>query len=115
VTTGLLLEQRGLSPAYANSPEIYAVLGGEAERKAAFADIQSLRAAGWRVEYPFKELAFGKQFKAAAESGAKLALIYGGDELAKGVVKIRNMTDRSEREVPRTEVLAAVQAIIAAP
>jgi histidyl-tRNA synthetase len=114
VTTGLLLEQRGLSPAYANSPEIYAVIGGEAERQAAFADIQALRAAGWRVDYPFKELAFGKQFKAAAETGAKVALIYGGDELAKGVVKIRNMTDRSEREVPRAEVVAAVQAILAA-
>lgn len=109
VTTGLLLEQRGLSPAYANSPDVYAVIGGEAERKAAFADIQALRAAGFRVEYPFKDLAFGKQFKAAAESGAKLALIYGGDELAKGVVKIRNLTDRSEREVPRGEVLTAVR------
>jgi histidyl-tRNA synthetase len=55
------------------------------------------------------ELAFGKQFKTAAESGAKLALIYGGDELAKGVVKIRDLTDRSEREVPRAAVLAHVR------
>lgn len=109
VTTGLLLEQRGLTKASATAPEVYAVIGGEAERKAAFADIQALRAAGIRVEYPFKDLAFGKQFKAAAESGAKLALIYGGDELAKGVVKIRDLTDRSEREVPRAEVLKAVR------
>jgi histidyl-tRNA synthetase len=109
VTTGLLLEQRGLAPARANSPAVYVVIGGEAERKAAFRDIQGLRAAGLRVDYPFRDLAFGKQFKAAAESGARLALIYGGDELAKGVVKIRDMADRSEREVPRTDVLAAVQ------
>lgn len=112
VTTGLLLEQRGLSPTYVNSPDIYVVIGGEAERKAAFADVHALRAAGLRVEYPFKDLAFGKQFKAASESGAKLALIYGGDELAKGVVKIRNLTDRSEREVPRAEVLAAVRSAL---
>ncbi len=109
VTTGLLLEQRGLTPHFVTAPDIYAVIGGEAERNAAFADIQALRASGWRVEYPFKELAFGKQFKAAAESGAKLALIYGGDELAKGVVKIRDMTDRSEREVARDQVLASVR------
>ena len=63
--------------------------------------VAALRAAGCRVEYPFKDLAFGKQFKVAAESGAKLALIYGGDELAKGVVKIRNLTDRTERERER--------------
>ncbi len=109
VTTGLLLEQRGLAPAFVNAPDLYAVIGGEAERAAAFADIRALRAAGWRVDYPLKDLAFGKQFKAAAEAGAKLALIYGGDELAKGVVKIRDMTDRSEREVPRDQVVTAVR------
>ena len=109
VTTGLLLEQRGLMPAFANAPDVYVVIGGEAERRIAFADIRALRSAGWRVEYPFKDAGFGKQFKSAAESGARLALIYGSDELAKGVVKIRNMTDRSEREVARGEVAAAVR------
>ncbi len=109
VTTGILLEQRGLAPTFVNAPDAYAVIGGEAERAAAFADIRALRAAGWRVEYPLKDVAFGKQFKAAAESGAKLALIYGGDELAKGVVKIRDLTDRSEREVPRDRVVDAVR------
>ena len=109
VTTGLLLEQRGLTPTFVNAPEVYAVIGGASERQAAFADIHALRAAGFRVEYPFKDLAFGKQFKAAAESGAKLALIYGGDELAKGVVKVRDLSDRTEQEVPRAQVLAVVR------
>ncbi|MEY2877972.1 MAG: Histidine--tRNA ligase [Verrucomicrobiota bacterium] len=109
VTTGLLLEQRGLMPTLVSAPDIYAVIGGAAERAAAFGDIHALRAAGHRVDYPLKEVAFGKQFKAAAESGAKLALIYGGDELAKGVVKIRDLADRTEREVPRAELLATVR------
>ena len=114
VTTGLLLEQRGLTPTFVSAPDIYVVLGGEAERRAAFADIHALRVTGWRVDYPFKDLAFGKQFKIAADSGAKLALIYGGDELAKGVVKVRNLTDRSEREVPRDQVIATVREILSA-
>ena len=109
VTTGLLIEQRGLMPACISAPDIYAVIGGAAERAAAFADIAALRSAGFRVEYPFKDQAFGKQFKAAAESGAKLALIYGGDELTKGVVKIRNLTDRTEQEVPREQLPAVVR------
>ena len=109
VTTGLLLEQRGLTPKFITAPEVYAVIGGEAERKAAFADIHALRAGGFRVEYPFKELAFGKQFKAASESGAKLALIYGADEIAQGVVKIRDLSNRTEQEVPRAQVLAVVR------
>jgi histidyl-tRNA synthetase len=54
-------------------------------------------------------VAFGKQFKLAADSGAKLALIYGDDELAQGVVKIRDLGDRSERDVPRDQVTAMVR------
>jgi histidyl-tRNA synthetase len=113
VTTGLLIEQRGLTPAGVTAPQVDGVIGGEAERRAAFADIHALRAGGIRVEYPFKDQAFGKQFKAAAESGARLALIYGGDELAKGVVKLRDLTDRTEREVPRDQVIALVRDLLA--
>jgi len=113
VTTGLLIEQRGLAPAPGSGPQVYAVIGGEAERKSALADIQALRATGVRVEYPFKDLAFGKQFKAASESGAKIALIYGGDELAKGVVKLRDLADRAEREVPRDQVVTLVRELLA--
>lgn len=109
VTTTLLLEQRGLMPTIVQAPDVYCVIGGPAERSAAFADIHALRAAGRRVDYPMKDVPFGKQFKAAAESGAKLALIYGGDELAKGVVKLRDLTERTEREVPRADVVAMVR------
>lgn len=109
ITFALLLEQRGLLPQPVHAPDVYAVLGGPSERLAAFRDIHALRAAGFRVEYPFKDIAFGKQFKAAAESGARLALIYGGDELARGVVKFRDLTERSERDVPSAEVPGAVR------
>lgn len=115
MTFGLLLEQRGLTPKFVTGPDVYCVIGGEAERLAAFRDIHALRSAGFRVEYPLKEVAFGKQFKAAAESGAKVALIYGGDELAKGVVKLRDLTQRSEVEVPRDQVAAAVRDLLAGP
>jgi histidyl-tRNA synthetase len=109
VTTALLLEQRGLTPKFVQAPDIYCVIGGEKERLVAFGDIHALRAAGFRVDYPMKEIAFGKQFKAAAESGAKLALIYGGEEIARGVVKIRDLTQRTEREVPRDQLAADVR------
>jgi histidyl-tRNA synthetase len=109
MTFGLLLEQRGLTPALVQAADVYCVIGGAKERLAALHDIQSLRAAGFRVEYPMKDLGFGKQFKAAAESGAKLALIYGGDELAKGVVKIRDLTQRTEIDVPCAQVAGNVR------
>lgn len=109
VTLGLLLEARGLMPAMVQASDVYCVIGGEAERRAAFADLQELRASGFRVEYPLKDVAFGKQFKLAADSGAKLALIYGPDELAKGVVKVRDLSNRSEMDVARDQVVATVR------
>ncbi len=109
MTFGLLLEQRGLTPTVTQPTDVYVVIGGEAERQAAFADIQSLRSDGYRVDYPLKDLAFGKQFKAAGESGAKLALVYGGEELAKGVVRIRDLAARTEMEVPRDQVSVVVR------
>jgi histidyl-tRNA synthetase len=109
VTTSILLEQRGLMPAFISAPDVYVAYDGEAGRLAAFPDIQTLRTTGVRVEYSLKELAFGKQLKAALESGAKLALLYGGDELTRGVVKIRDLTERQEREVPREQVQTAVR------
>ena len=109
VTLGLLLEARGLMPSFVQAIDVYCVIGGEAERSAAFADIQSLRAAGFRVEYPLRDVAFGKQFKLAADAGAKLTLIYGADELAKGILKLRDMSNRSEFEVPQGDVISSVR------
>jgi histidyl-tRNA synthetase len=109
MTFGLLLEQRGLAPTISQSPDIYCVIGGPAERKAAFADIHSLRSSGRRVEYALRDVGFGKQLKAAVDSGAKVALIYGADEIAKGVVKLRDLTDKTEREIPVGDVGSAVR------
>jgi histidyl-tRNA synthetase len=113
MTFSLLLEQRGLLPPLVSAPDVYCVIGGAAERLTAFREIHALRAAGFRVEYPLRDLAFGKQFKAAAESGARLALIFGGDELARGVVKVRDLGQRSEAEVPRDAVVAHVRDFLA--
>ncbi len=113
MTFSLLLQQRGLLPPLVSAPDVYCVIGGAAERLVAFREIHALRAAGFRVEYPLREVAFGKQFKAAAESGARLALILGGDELARGVVKVRDLGQRSEVEVPRDAVVAHVRDFLA--
>jgi histidyl-tRNA synthetase len=114
MTMELLLEQRGIMPSLMQAPDVYVVVGGAAERHAALGDITTLRASGFRVDYPWRDLAFGKQFKAATESGARLALIYGSDELARGVVKLRDLQNREETEVARDQVHAAVRDFLTA-
>jgi histidyl-tRNA synthetase len=48
------------------------------------------------------------------DSGARIALIYGSDELARGVVKMRDLGDKTEREFPSFEVEANVRGFFAA-
>lgn len=112
MTMELLLEQRGLMSALATTPEVYVVIGGAAERPAALRAITVLRGAGYGVEYPMREMAFGKQFKAAAESGARVALVVGGDEVARGVVKLQDLTTRGETEAPAAMLVEAVRGLI---
>jgi len=112
MTFALLLEQRGLMPPLMSAPDVYCVIGdGEVERRAALGAIQALRASGLRVEYSLKPLAFGKQFRAATDAGARLALIFGGEEVARDVVKLRDLNERSEREVPFAAVTESVRAV----
>jgi len=113
MTFALLLEQRGLMPPLMSAPDVYCVIGdGEPERRAALGAIQQLRASGLRVEYSLKPLAFGKQFRAATDAGARLALIFGGEEVARCVVKLRDLNERSEREVPLADAIESVRAAL---
>jgi len=104
-----LLDDRGLSPKIVTGPDFYVVTSGRSERRVALADINDLRNAGYSVEYPLREIGFGKQFKAAGQSGARFSLIYGAEELGRGMVKVRNMVDGHEHEIPRDHLLEVVR------
>lgn len=112
VVLGELLKARGKMPQFVDTVDFFAVIGGDAEKLVALSDAGLLRQAGYSVEYQLKAQAFGKQFKAASAAGARFALIYGSEELEKGVVKIRNLADRSEQEVPRGHLLEAARELV---
>ena len=112
VTLKNLLEAKGLLPVYADGPDFYAVILDAAVRPSALADVALLRQAGLRVEYSFKEGKFGKLIQTAEQTGARYALIYGPDEVAAGVVKVRDPKARQETSVPRGELLARLQAVL---
>ncbi len=113
VTLRDLLELKKLIPVYADGPDFYVMILGEDARPDALEDLANLRRSGFRVEYNLKDGKFPKLIQAAEVAGAKYALIYGGSEVAKGVAKVRSMTDRSEAEVPRTDLVPALRAVLA--
>ena len=112
VTLVDLLDSKSLMPAYVQRPDFIAIIGGEPERDAALADAAKLRSVGYQVEYPLKTQSFGKQFKTANQSGARFALIYGGDELARGVVKVRDLGSGQEGEIGREQLIQMVRGLL---
>ncbi len=113
VTVKNLLEAKNLLPAYADAPDFYAIVLAPECRAAALADVAALRRAGMHAEYSFKDGKFGKLVQAAEQAGARNVLIYGPDELAAGVVKIRDTKERREIAVPRNELAARADAVLA--
>lgn len=112
VTLVDLLDSKSLMPEYLQRPEFTAIIGGADERDAALADAAQLRSLGYQVEYPLKTPGFGKQFKAANQSGARFALIYGSEELERGIVKVRDLASGNEAELPRDQFIQQVPALL---
>ena len=112
VTVANLLEDRGLVPAYADGPDFYVAILGADARPSALSDVTILRTGGMRVDYNLRDGKFPKLMQAAETAGTKYALIYGGDEVANGVVKVRDLTTRTEATIPRTDIIPALRAVL---
>jgi histidyl-tRNA synthetase len=88
--------------------DIYVVIAKEERRHDALRQIQQLRDYGYRVDYPLAPQKVAKQFQAAEEARAALALLYG-DEWPQ--VKIKNMATAEQELVPHDHLLAHLQAL----
>ena len=51
------------------------------------------------------------QFKYADKIAARYIVIVGGDELARGTVKARNLSTREEQEIPLDGAAEAIRAL----
>lgn len=68
-----------------------------------------LRGAGINTELQLEPGKLGKQLKYADRAGIPFALIVGPDELAKGVVRVKDLRRQEQFEVPRDELLASLR------
>ena len=78
-------------------------------RQNVFAITQELRAAGIVTEADYQGRSLKAQFKQADKVGAKLILVLGGDELAAGKVKVRDMQSHDEVLADLDNVVEAVR------
>jgi len=77
---------------------------------AALALTHELRAASIGADRAWDDRSFKAQFKAADRSGARLAVIVGSDEVARGVVAVKDLRAQAEQaEVARGEIVSHVK------
>lgn len=77
--------------------DLYLIIAKEERRPEALGQLQQLRDAGWRVDYPLAAARVGKQFQTAEAMGAKITLLFG-DEWPQ--VKIKEMVSGKQEIVP---------------
>jgi len=112
----LLMQELGLGAA-AESPHVYAVLSGPEAVAAGLALAERLRdELPWlRLETGLGGGSFKAQFKRADKSGARLALVLGEDEVARGVAQVKSLRGDGGQEQCPLEGLAARLAQLLGP
>lgn len=101
VVISLLLQALGHAPDLSGRAPIYVTVFDEAGLADALALGAELRQAGLRVTSHLQADKLQKQFKQADRSGAKLVLVQGPDELAQGVVSVKDLRNGEQHSVPR--------------
>jgi histidyl-tRNA synthetase len=106
----LLLLQELKVPMPSAAPDAYAVVPAGAPLPTVIATLEALRAAGVRVQQhaggPDGPGSMKSQFKRADASGARFALIFGGDELAQGQLTVKDLRAGAQELKPLADVSA---------
>jgi histidyl-tRNA synthetase len=95
--------------ASARAIDIYVVIAKEERRADALIQIQQLRDRGYRVDYPLSPTKVGRQFQAAEDAGAALAILYGYEWPQ---VKIKTLATREEKLIDHATLLDTVKGLI---
>ncbi|BAL96094.1 histidine--tRNA ligase [Rubrivivax gelatinosus] len=95
-----LVQQLGVAPP-APVPDAYAIVPDGSALPQAMRVVEALRAAGVAVQLHVGGGSMKSQFKKADASGARHALIFGGDELARGEVAVKPLRDAAAAQAAR--------------
>jgi histidyl-tRNA synthetase len=109
VVLGELLKDRGLLPKLDWELDCYVVIADETLRHEALNLIHEWRDAGIAIDYALTPAKVGKQFQAAAASGARFALVIGPEEWESNEVKVKNLATEKEERVSVSKVKEILQ------
>jgi len=95
----MTMSAQGISVPSDNYPSVFVTTIGDQSREAGIKLLADLRHAGISADTDYSGKSLKAQMKAADRLRARLTVIIGEDELARGLIKIRNMGTGTESEV----------------
>ncbi len=101
VVLGELLKDRGLRPIPPAAIDAFLVGVTPEDQPYLLGLAHELRDAGIRLEYAFGEAAVGRQLKLADARGARLAIVMGPDDRARGEVQLKDLVGKTQEAVAR--------------
>ncbi len=97
------------------TPRAFVAAIGEDGRAEALRLLRELRQAGLPAQMEFEARGVRAQMKRADRLAARVTLIVGGDELARGEVTVRDMKTGDQHAVPRAGAVEAARQFLAQP
>lgn len=94
------------------TPDVFVTCLGQDLSVAAFSLLRALRAAGIKADMDHQGRSLKAQFKYADKLLARYTAVLGEDEVQKGVVKLRDMSTREERELPLQTAPEQIKALL---
>ncbi len=104
----MVQDMRGCAPEEPQMLDAFVITLGDEARLEGVKLVSQLRARGVKADLDHAARSMKAQFKYAGKIGVKKVVVIAGDELKKGVVKLRDMDASSEAEVAKDEIVEAL-------
>ncbi len=109
-----LLRDRGLAAPGAAAVEVFLAAVSEDDLPHVLRLGHELRDSGLAVEYALSPQPLGKQLKLADARGARLAVVIGPDDRARGEVALKDLRGKTQHAVPRDRAAAEIESVLRA-
>lgn len=108
----MVMKQQGVQPEPPRLYDAFIVTMGDDARVEGIKLARELRANGVKCDIDHAARSMKAQFKYANKLGAPVVAVIAGDELAQGVVKIKDMAKSEERTIARADVAAEIKKML---
>ena len=104
----MVQDMRGIAPEAPALYDAFVVTMGDEARMEGVRLVSELRAAGVKADLDHAARSMKAQFKYANKIGVSKVIVIAGDELEKGVVKLRDMANSTEAEIARADIVKTI-------